>query len=145
MDDKGRITAWNTQAEQTFGWTSQEAIGRSMADTIIPQTHREAHLRGLDHFLKTGEGPILNSWIEVTALHRDGTEFPIELSLTQLRLDDGYTFTTLVVDISERKQAEEALRTSEARLMMTVQGSHIGSWDWNLTTGAIFFPTQWKS
>lgn len=49
MDDKGRITAWNTQAEQTFGWTRQEAIGRSMVDTIIPQTHREAHLRGLNH------------------------------------------------------------------------------------------------
>lgn len=145
MDDRGRITAWNTQAEQTFGWTSQEAIGRSMADTIIPPTHREAHQRGLDHFLKTGEGPILNKRIEVTALRRDGTEFPIEMSLTPLRLENAYTFTAFVVDISERKQAEDALRTSEARLMMTVQGSHIGIWDWNLTTGAIYFSPQWKS
>lgn len=144
MDDQGRITAWNTQAEQTFGWTRQEAIGRSLADTIIPPTHREAHQRGLDHFLKTGEGPILNKRVEVTALRRDGTEFPIELSLTPLRLENAYTFTAFVVDISERKQAEEALRTSEARLMMTVQGSHIGIWDWNLTTGAIYFSTQWK-
>ncbi len=144
MDDKGIIIGWNTKAEQTFGWTRQEAIGRSMTDTIIPETFREAHQRGLDHFLKTGEGPILNKRIEVTALRRDGTEFPIELSLTPLRLENAYSFTAFVVDISERKQAEEALRTSEARLMMTVQGSQIGIWDWNLTTGTIFFSTQWK-
>ncbi|MBS0170502.1 MAG: PAS domain S-box protein [Nitrospira sp.] len=145
MDDRGNIIAWNTKAEQIFGWTRQEAIGRSMAETIIPHAHREAHQRGLDRFLKTGEGPILNKRIEVTALRRDGTEFPIELSLTPLRLENAYSFTAFVVDISERKQAEEALRTSEARLTMTVQGSQIGIWDWNLTTGATYFSTQWKS
>ncbi len=145
MDDKGDIIAWNTRAEQIFGWTRQEAVGRSMSETIIPHAHREAHERGLANFIKTGEGPILNKRIEVTALRRDGTEFPIELSLTPLRLENAYTFTAFVVDISERKQAEEALRTSEARLTMTVQGSQIGIWDWNLTTGAIYFSTQWKS
>ena len=145
MDHKGYIIGWNTKAEQIFGWTRQEAIGRPMTETIIPYTHRDAHQRGLDHFLKTGEGPILNKRIEITALRRDGTEFPIELSLTPLRLENAYTFTAFVVDISERKQAEEALRTSEARLMMTVQGSHIGIWDWNLTTGTIYFSAQWKN
>lgn len=145
MDEQGRITGWNTQAEQTFGWTRQEAIGRMMTDTIIPHAHREAHQRGLERFIKTGDGPVLNKRIEITALRRDGTEFPIELAITPLRLENAYTFTAFVVDISERKQAEEALRTSEARLMMTVQGSHIGIWDWNLTTGSIYFSPQWKS
>ncbi len=145
MDDRGRIIGWNTKAEQIFGWTSQEAIGRPLSETIIPYAQREAQRRGLERFLKTGEGPVLNRRIEITALRRDGTEFPIELAITPLRLENAYTFTAFVVDISERKQAEEALRTSEARLMMTVQGSHIGIWDWNLTTGTVYFSPQWKS
>ncbi|MCW5798956.1 MAG: PAS domain S-box protein [Nitrospira sp.] len=145
MDEQGRIIGWNTQAEQTFGWTRQEAVGRMLTDTIIPPAQREAHQRGLKRFIKTGEGPILNKRIEISALRRDGTEFPIELAITPLRLENAYTFTAFVVDISERKQAEEALRTSEARLMMTVQGSHIGIWDWNLTTGSIYFSPQWKN
>ncbi|MBX3340640.1 MAG: PAS domain S-box protein [Nitrospira sp.] len=145
IDEQGRIIGWNTQAEQTFGWTRQEAIGRLMAETIIPASQREAHQRGIRQFLKTGEGPILNKRIEISALRRDGTEFPIELAITPLRLENAYTFTAFVVDISERKQAEEALRTSEARLTMTVQGSHIGIWDWNLTTDAVYFSPQWKS
>lgn len=145
MDEQGRIVGWNTQAEQTFGWTREEAVGRLLADTIIPPSQREAHQRGLNQFIKTGHGPILNKRIEISALRRDGTEFPIELAITPLRLENAYTFTAFVVDISERKQAEEALRTSEARLMMTVQGSHIGIWDWNLTTGSIYFSPQWKN
>ncbi len=145
MDEQGRIIGWNAQAEQTFGWTRQEAIGRTMTDTIIPHAHREAHQRGLERFLKSGDGPVLNKRIEITALRRDGTEFPIELAITPIRLENTYTFTAFVVDISERKQAEEALRTSEARLTMTVQGSQIGIWDWNLTTGSVYFSPQWKS
>ncbi|MDR4480063.1 MAG: PAS domain S-box protein [Nitrospira sp.] len=145
MDDKGAIIGWNTQAERIFGWTRQEAIGRAMTDTIIPYAHREAHQRGLERFLQTGDGPVLNRRIEITALRRDGTEFPIELAITPLRIENAYTFTAFVDDISERKAAVEALRTSEARLAMTVQGSHIGIWDWNLTTGAVYLSSQWKS
>ncbi len=145
MDETGHIVGWNTQAEQTFGWPRQEAIGRLMADTIIPSAQRAAHQRGLEQFLRTGQGPILNRRIEITALRRDGTEFPIELAITPLRLENAYTFTAFAVDISERKQAEEALRTSEARLMMTMQGSDIGVWDWNLTTGTVYFSPQWKN
>lgn len=145
MDEQGRITGWNTQAEQTFGWTRQEVVGRLMAETIIPPAQREAHRRGLKQFFQTGDGPILNKRIEITALRRDGTEFPIELAVTPLRLENAYSFTAFAVDISERKQAEEALRTSEARLMMTVQGSHIGIWDWNLVTDTVYFSPQWKN
>ena len=145
MDDKGNIIGWNTRAEEMFGWTHQEAMGRDLTSTIIPHPHREAHQRGLERFLNTGEGPVLNKRIEISALRRDGTEFPIELAITPLRLENAYTFTAFVVDISERKMAEEALRTSEARLTMTVQGSQIGIWDWNLTTGTIYFSPQWKA
>ncbi|WHZ17779.1 MAG: Two-component system sensor histidine kinase [Nitrospira sp.] len=144
MDDKGNIIDWNAQAEQIFGWKRHEAIGRAMIDTIIPAAYREAHQHGLERFLRTGEGSVLNKRIEITAVRRDGTEFPIELAITPLRLENAYTFTAFVVDITERKRAEEALRTSEERLAMTVESSHIGIWDWNLTTNAVYLSPQWK-
>lgn len=145
MDDNGNVIDWNVQAEEIFGWKRQEAIGRAMVDLIIPHAYREAHQRGLRHFLKTGHGPVLNKRIEITALRRDGAEFPIELAIAPLRFENTYSFTAFVVDITERKRAEEALRTSEARLAMTVQGSHIGIWDWNITTGATYYSPQWKT
>jgi PAS domain S-box-containing protein len=115
IDDKGTIIDWNTQAEQVFGWSRREMIGRCMADTILPAQYREAHRRGLERFLKTGEGPVLNKRVELTARRRDGTEFPVELAITPLRLDNAYTFTAFVSDITERKQAEESLRHSETK------------------------------
>ncbi|HEX9394629.1 MAG TPA: PAS domain-containing protein, partial [Gemmatimonadales bacterium] len=72
MDAHGVITSWNANAETTFGWPAAAAVGRHLADTIVPAAHRDAHRRGLAHFLATGEGPILRRRIEITALHRDG-------------------------------------------------------------------------
>lgn len=84
MDAAGVITDWNVQAEQIFGWSRQEAIGRLFSATIIPAQHREAHERGLRHFLATGEGPIVNRRIEITGSHRDGHEIPIELAISAI-------------------------------------------------------------
>ena len=113
MDARGVITDWNPQAEATFGWPRSQAVGRLLAKTIIPPQHQEAHGRGLQHFLATGEGPVLNKRIELTALHRDGREFPVELTISAVQLGEAHIFHGFVHDISERKQAEEALRKSE--------------------------------
>ncbi|MDO8354773.1 MAG: PAS domain S-box protein, partial [Nitrospirota bacterium] len=110
MDDQGRITDWNPQAEQILGWTRREVIGRKLSDTIVPPQYREAHNRGLQHYLATGDGPALGKRLELTALRSDGTEFPIELAITPLRLASGTTFSGFIRDISERKQWEEKLR-----------------------------------
>ncbi len=108
MDAAGVITEWNVQAEQMFGWSRQEAIGRRLSDTIIPAQHREAHERGLRHFLASGEGPILNRRIEITGCHRGGHEIPIELAISPALGQGGsYTFSAFVRDISRRKLAEE--------------------------------------
>jgi PAS domain S-box-containing protein len=119
MDADGKITDWNKQAEETFGWTRPEALGRRMVDTIIPVQYRLSHERGLEHFFKTGEGPVLNRRIEIKAVRRDGTEFPIELSITPLKSGDTWTFSSFVRDISERRLAEEKLRESELNLRNT--------------------------
>jgi C4-dicarboxylate-specific signal transduction histidine kinase len=75
--------------------------------------------RGLQHFFRTGEGPVLNKRIEITALRRDGGEFPVELTITPLKSGDSWTFSSFVRDISERRRAEEKLRESELALRNT--------------------------
>jgi PAS domain S-box-containing protein len=113
IDAGGQITDWNPQAEGTFGWKREEALGQSLADTIIPHQYREAHTRGLKRFLATGEGPVLNKRIEITALHRDGHEFPIELSISPLRSGEAFIFSAFVRDITERKRSQEELEKSK--------------------------------
>ncbi len=116
MDAEEIITEWNKQAEETFGWTRPEALGRRMSETIIPAQHRLSHDRGLERFFKTGQGPVLNRRIEITALRRDGTEFPVELTITPLRSGDTWTFSSFIRDITARRQAEEDLRSAQAEL-----------------------------
>ena len=124
IDADGLITDWNRQAEATFGWSREEVIGRPLTETIIPSQYREAHQRGLEHFLSTGEGPFLNKRIEITALHRSGFEFHVELTISPLRLGGTYVFNAFVHDITQRKRAEEALRDSEERYRTLVENAY---------------------
>ena len=111
MDDDSRIVSWNAQAEQTFGWTREEALGRNLAETIIPPAFREAHMKGMKRFLATGEAPVVNRRLELRGLHRNGHEFPIEITITlPMRRDDGYFFGAFLRDISDRLERDEALR-----------------------------------
>ncbi|HTD70548.1 MAG TPA: PAS domain S-box protein [Gemmatimonadales bacterium] len=126
MDETGRLTSWSAAAETVFGWRASEAIGRSLAETIIPQQHREGHARGLARFLETGEGPILRQRIEITALHRNGREFPVELTVTPIRLGDHWLFGAFVRDLTEEKHAEQALRRSEASYRGLVEHAAYG-------------------
>jgi PAS domain S-box-containing protein len=113
MDAAGCITGWNQQAVATFGWSREEVLGRSLSNTIIPPRYREAHEKGLQRFLATGEGPVFNRRLELSALHRDGHEFPVELTITPIRRGDSYLFSAFVHDITERKRAQTQLE--EAR------------------------------
>ena len=115
MDDRGLITGWNGQAEAMFQWTAAEAVGRTLAEIVIPLSQRAAHVRGLARFLATGQGRMINRRSEVIATRRDGLEFPVELTVVPSRQGDGWMFAASVRDITERRRAEEALRESEQR------------------------------
>ncbi|MDQ3523138.1 MAG: PAS domain S-box protein, partial [Gemmatimonadota bacterium] len=108
-DAQSNIIQWNHHAEAMFGWSAEEAVGCNLNETIIPPQHREAHYRGVRHYLKTGEGPILNRRIEITAMRRDGSEFPVELTVAPARWGLQVIFTSFIRDISERKRAEKQL------------------------------------
>ncbi|MBI3355930.1 MAG: PAS domain S-box protein [Nitrospirae bacterium] len=119
INAQGVIIDWNPRAEVIFGWTRGEAIGQKLVDLIIPPRYREAHERGLQHFLRTGEGQALNRSIEVAGLRRDGTEVPLELSISPLKCGETYVFNAFLSDITERKQAEEV----RVRLASIVESS----------------------
>jgi diguanylate cyclase (GGDEF)-like protein/PAS domain S-box-containing protein len=107
MDAQGMITGWSTRAQTTFGWSYDEVVGRRLADTIVPVRYRAAHVRGLEHFLETGEGPVLGTVVEVSALHQDGHEFPVELAISPaLSTGQEPFFVAFIRDVSERKHAE---------------------------------------
>jgi PAS domain S-box-containing protein len=109
MDDAGVITDWNRQAEDVFGWPRDEALGRTLGDTIIPERYREQHRRGLKRFMATGHGPVLGKRLELSALGRDGSEFPVELTIWALPEGTTHRFNALVHDISGRLEAQTEL------------------------------------
>jgi sigma-B regulation protein RsbU (phosphoserine phosphatase) len=116
MNANELITDWNPQAERVFGWARNEALGLSLAETIIPPRYRQAHYLGLQRFLKTGEGAIINKRVELSALHRDGHEFPIELTVSPLKVGDSYVFSGFLRDLTQQKEAEEAIRRTRVKL-----------------------------
>ena len=120
IDSGGVVTDWNGQAAAIFGWPREEVLGRRLSELIIPTRDREAHERGLRHFLATGEGHILNRRIEVLALHRSGREFPVELAISPVRIGDTFFFSAFARDITERREAETKLKESEARYRSVV-------------------------
>lgn len=108
MDQEGRITQWNPQAEEMFGWTSAEALGRPVSATIVPERHRLEHEKGLSHFRRTGEGVILGKVVELAAVHRDGREFPVDLSVNLgHRAGSGTVeFVAFIRDVTARQRSE---------------------------------------
>ena len=108
MDHTGRVQDWNPAAERTFGYSRQEVLGHEMAELIIPPSLRERHRAGLAHAVATGHDTIAGRRIEITAMRRDGEEFPVELAIT--RIAGGQTvplFAGHIRDITNRRRSEQ--------------------------------------
>lgn len=110
IDTSGSITDWNSQAEQTFGWSRMETLGHKLTETIIPIQHREAHSRGMKRYFESGEGPVLNQRVEMTAMHKSGHEFPVELSIFPVKTQTDTAFCAFIHDITARRQSEKVIR-----------------------------------
>jgi PAS domain S-box-containing protein len=122
MRPDGTIAEWNHVAERTFGWTRAEAVGRLMADLIVPAQHRAAHIAGIARYNATGEASVLNQRLEITALDRAEREFPVELSITLAEANGERLFVGFLRDITERKESEKLLirRAREAELLFEI-------------------------
>jgi two-component system sensor histidine kinase/response regulator len=115
MGPDGRITTWNPQAEKMFGYLSAEVIGRTVAETIVPEQLRAAQEAGVRRLRETGVSAVLNKRLEMAALRRSGQQFPIEMSIAAIRGENGTSFCAFVRDITERLQAAETFcRAKEA-------------------------------
>jgi PAS domain S-box-containing protein len=121
IDHEGRVLEFNPAAERMFGYTLGDAFGRPLAELIVPPAMRDAHRRGMDRYLETGEGPVLGQRIEIDALHADGTTFPVELAITVVPLDGPPVFTAYLRDIRGRRAAEALIRDREVRLQSIVE------------------------
>ncbi len=108
-DDTSTVVAWNKAAEKTFGWTAEEMVGQPL-ETIIPERFRAAHRAGMNRMTQTGDSRVIGKTVELAAVRKDGTEFPIELSLSSWTVGDQRFYTGIIRDISERKEAESKLR-----------------------------------
>ncbi len=117
-DGEGRLRSWNRGAERMFGWQADEVIGKPLT-VIVPERFRALHAEGIARVGRTGRSKLAGSVVELTGLHRDGREFPIELSIGAWTSSEGLAFSGVMRDISERKRAEEALAAAHRELERT--------------------------
>jgi len=138
IDARGRIETFNAAAERIFGYTAEEVMGQTI-NVLIPHGQRDRHDAYIQRYLATGEKKIIGIGREELGLRKDGTSFPIDLAVTELRVDGQVLFTGVVRDITERKKAEAALRESEERYALAVSGTNEAIWDWDVLTDHVYF------
>jgi PAS domain S-box-containing protein len=127
MDAEGLITEFNPAAERAFGYSKAVALGRPLAELIIPASHRSAHVEGLRRVVEGGEERLIGKRVELTALRADGSELPVELTITRSQHDPP-AFTGFIRDLTERRTAAQALEESERRYRRIAETAAEGIW-----------------
>jgi PAS domain S-box-containing protein len=121
IDSESKIIKWNPKATTVFGWDTTEVIGKPLHEFIIPERHRESHKKGLEKFLKTGIGAVLNKTIEIEAVNKNGEEVPVALSISPVKMEDSYIFIGFIRDITESKKALDELYENEETLRLIIE------------------------
>lgn len=122
FDPSGKIIEWNPAAGQIFGYSRELALGRGFTELMAPAANEELTRKGLARYLQTGRGRLLGQRMELMAKRANGAEFPIELTITHITAGEQTVFTSFIRDITERRRTEEALRKSEERFRLLVEG-----------------------
>ncbi len=110
MDPEGNISYWNKAAEQMFGYTEEEVIGKDLHALLVPERFHADFSKGFEGFKETGQGAALGKTVELAAFGKDGKEFPVEISLSAVKLKGRWNAIGLLRDTTERKAAEEELK-----------------------------------
>jgi PAS domain S-box-containing protein/diguanylate cyclase (GGDEF)-like protein len=131
MDGDGAITDWNPAAEVLFGWSRSEAVGRTLAETVIPERLREAHLQAVRRFTAGGAPRHVGRVLDLPAVHRSGREFPVELAVAPLRVGDEWRFCAFLRDATERVAARSDPARQAEQMAATERLARLGTWDWD--------------
>ncbi|CAD0002404.1 PAS domain S-box protein [Flavobacterium salmonis] len=141
VDNSGRITFWNNQAEVIFGWKREEILGKMLNDTIIHKKNKRTYVNILKHYINTEKELVLNKPFELFVIDKNNIEFPIELSLIPLKQNGELFFCSFIQDISERKRAETKLRFQEEKYRNIIANMNLGLIEIN-NDGVIQFANQ---
>lgn len=123
MDQRGLVTYWNPAAETVFGVSRERAVGRKVAELIIPERLREAHSSGIRRLVAGGAGQLIDRRVEMPARRSDGSEFPVEMTISAWRAGGEWSFTAFVQDISERRAADKERERLVAELRLALRGA----------------------
>ncbi|MFQ6067941.1 MAG: PAS domain S-box protein [Candidatus Bathyarchaeia archaeon] len=121
MDNEGKISYWNPAAEKIFGYTKEEVIGKYLQEFLAPKRFYKKFLRGFEKFKENGQGNTIGKILECTAIRKDATKFPIELSLSALQMKGKWHAIGIARDITERKQMQEKLKKYSQQLEELVE------------------------
>ena len=145
IDGNARIVLWNRAAEQIFGYHLDEARGQALHLLVAPENTHQAFAQGFAAFMSTGSGPIIGRTVEMTGRRKDGSTFPIELSVAPVPRPDSLWAVGVCRDITNRKNAEIALRESEQRWQFALEGAGDGVWDWRNDPPRVYYSRQWRA
>lgn len=126
IDQNGYVVLWNPQAEKIFGWKEVEVLNTKFSKKIIPERFREDHEKGMLHYQNTGDGPILQRLLEMSAIKKSGDEFPVELFITPVNLGQKQLLVSFIRDISDRKKAQKNLEVSEHKYRSIIANMNLG-------------------
>ena len=127
IDNDGNITYWNDAAEGIFGQSANEVYGRNFHEMFVPERFHDQHHKGFSEFQNTGKGAAIGKTIEVAAYRKDGTEFPVDLSLSSVKLNEKWHAIVIVRNITERKQSEEKRISLEVEVNQARKLEAVGS------------------
>lgn len=138
IDQRGIIQSINPAACTLFGYDANELIGQNV-NRLMPSPHAQAHNDYVTRYLTSNKPHIIGTGREAEGLRKDGSTFPIHLSVGESRLGKRRLFTGIIRDLTQSKRAEQELRESETRLQRSQQFANIGTWDWNIQTGELYW------
>jgi PAS domain S-box-containing protein len=132
IDVEEKITFWNPKAEVIFGWKESEVLGKPLSTLIVPEPFRKFHIDGINNYILSGNSKILNVLLELSAVNRNGDEFPIELTVIPIKQSGDMFFCAFIRDITLRKKAEENIIISNERFEKVTQATNDVIWDWDI-------------